>query len=78
VFYLRNGFFYVKMSLFLLVLLLELPPMITFIRWRIAKRKNTLRLARLDTLVRLNDFEVALVILIPFAASLMARGIWLF
>jgi putative membrane protein len=78
VFYLRNGFFYVKMSLFLLVLLLELLPMITFIRWRIAKRRNELRISRLDTLIRLNDFEVALVVCIPFAASLMARGIWLF
>ena len=78
VFYLRNGFFYVKMSLFLLVLLLELFPMITFIRWRIAKRRNEHPISRLDLLSRLNDFEVALVVCIPFAASFMARGSWLF
>jgi hypothetical protein len=29
-------------------------------------------------LVRLNDVEVALVVLIPFVASPMSRGIWLF
>jgi uncharacterized membrane protein len=29
-------------------------------------------------LVRLNDLEVAIVVLIPFAAALMARGAWMF
>src|SRR5689334_12691418 len=34
-FYLGSPLFWVKMSLFLLVLLLEIRPMMTFIRWRI-------------------------------------------
>ena len=87
-FYLRNGFFYTKMTLFALVLVLELRPMVTFLRWRIARRKGSVPVASSSTsasasaslpaLIRLNDLEVAIVVLIPFVASLMARGVWLF
>jgi putative membrane protein len=79
-FYLRNGFFYTKMGLFLLILLLELYPMITFIRWRIARGKGAAPVAvgSLASLIRMNDLELAVVLLIPFAATLMARGLWLF
>ena len=79
-FYLRNGFFYTKMGLFLLVLLLEVFPMITFIRWRIARAKSSAPIAQapFGSLIRLNDFETAIVVLIPFVAALMARGVWLF
>ncbi len=79
-FYLGNGFFYVKMSLFLLVVLLEIFPMVTFIRWRRARRqaKTPWETAPLSRLVRLNDLELALVVAIVFVATLMARGAWLF
>jgi putative membrane protein len=78
-FYLRNGFFLVKMGLFVVLLALEVFPMMTFIRWRIA-RSGGAAFANppLQTLVLLNDAEVAIVALIPFVASLMARGVWLF
>src|SRR5262249_37732435 len=78
-FYLRNGFFFVKMGLFVAVLALEIFPMITFIKWRIARARgsNPTADAPLTVLVRLNDLEIALVVLIPFAASLMSRGVWL-
>jgi len=84
-FYLRNGFFWVKMALFLLVFALELRPMATFIRWRIAKGRGgdaavqaTVAAAPLEAFVRINDAETVLVLVIPFAAALMARGAWLF
>lgn len=79
-FYLRNGFFWVKMALFGLVLALELRPMVTFIRWRAARARGgaPVAAANLGLLVALNDAEVALVLLIPFVAALMARGGWLF
>lgn len=79
-FYLRNGFFWLKMALFLAVLGLELFPMLTFIRWRAARASGAPAVAadRLGVLVRLNDLEVALIVAIPFIASLMARGTWLF
>jgi putative membrane protein len=79
-FYLRNGFFWVKMALFGLVLALEIVPMSTFIRWRVARSRGTVPVAGADLsrLIALNDAEVAIILLIPFVAALMARGAWLF
>ncbi len=79
-FYLRNGFFWVKMALFVLVLALEIHPMLTFIRWRIARSRggSPVAGANLGLLIRLNDLEAAIVLLIPFTAAVMARGAWLF
>jgi len=79
-FYLRNGFFWVKMALFVLVLALEILPMVTFIRWRVAMSRGSAPTvgARFATLIVLNDAEVVLIVIIPFAAALMARGAWLF
>src|SRR5262249_39695893 len=78
-FYLRNGFFFVKMGLFVLVLVLEIYPMITLIRWRRTRSRGVaITRAPYQALIRLNDAEVALVVLIPFVAALMARGAWLF
>ena len=79
-FYLRNGFFWVKMALFLLVLALEMYPMYTFIQWRVRRSRGRVPTAgaNFQRLISLNDAEVAIVVLIPFAAALMARGAWLF
>ncbi len=79
-FYLRNGFFWVKMALFGLVLALEILPMLTFIRWRVARSRGSAPAAGANfaTLIALNDAETAIVLLIPFVAALMARGAWLF
>ena len=78
-FYVYNGFFWVKMGLFAMILVLEIVPMVTFIRWRIAiGRGNSIDTRRAALLVRINDAETALVLLIPFVAAAMARGLWLF
>jgi putative membrane protein len=79
-FYLRNGFFWIKMALFVSVVALEIWPMLTFIRWRIARKNGTPlpRLDRVGALVRVGDLETALVVLIPFVAAAMARGLWLY
>jgi len=79
-FYLRNGFFWVKMALFALVLALEILPMATFVRWRVRRARGGAPEAgaNLSRLISLNDGEVAIVVLIPFVAALMARGAWLF
>jgi len=79
-FLLRNGFFWVKMALFASTLALEIMPMITFIGWRIAQRKGKPlpHSDRLSRLVLVNDLETALVVLIPFVAAAMARGLWLY
>ncbi len=74
-FYLTSNLFWTKMTLFAIVLLLEIWPMATFIRWRIARRRGL----RPDTtharaLYVVNHVELALVVLIVFVASFMARG----
>jgi putative membrane protein len=79
-FYLRNGFFYVKMGLFATVFAVEIAPMLTFIAWRRARARgdSPWTTAPLGRLIGQNNTELALVLLIPFAAALMARGVWLF
>jgi putative membrane protein len=79
-FYTHNGFFLVKMGLFLAVFVLEIRPMLTFIAWRRARAagQSPWVSANLTTLIRGNDAQVVLTVLIPFAAALMARGVWLF
>jgi putative membrane protein len=79
-FYLRNGFFWVKMALFGLILALEILPMVTFIRWRMARSRGVAPSAGANfaVLIALNNAEAAIVFLIPFIAALMARGAWLF
>jgi putative membrane protein len=81
-FYLRNGFFWIKMALFALVFALEIRPMLTFARWRKARARGASPAlgggAALSGLIAVNDAETAIVVVIPFAAALMARGAWLF
>jgi putative membrane protein len=74
-FYLSSRLFWAKMALFLAVLLLEVWPMVTFIRWRVARGRgqapDTGGARRLYTL---NHLELALVVVIVFVAAFMARG----
>jgi putative membrane protein len=78
-FYSRNGWFWVKLALFGLVFLLELRPMVTFIRARLARQRGTpLPVFPVETYHRINHAEAALVVMIVFVAAFMARGAWLF
>jgi len=74
-FYLGSALFWTKMALFVLVVLLEIYPMVTFIRWRIALRQGR----RPDTtnarvLYIVNHVQMVVVVAMVFVASLMARG----
>lgn len=75
-FYLGSPLFHAKLGLFLLVFALELRPMIGLIGWR-----RTLRAGRTPDLTQaplyatLSWIEAALVIVIVFVASLMARAV---
>jgi putative membrane protein len=78
-FYWRNGFFWMKLGLFALIFVLELGPMITFIRVRAAQGRGTaLPAFSVDAYRRVNAVEVALVVAIVVVAAFMARGAWLF
>ena len=75
-FYVTSPLFWVKMTLFALILLLEIWPMATFIRWRMAVgRGGQPDTARARELYLVNHIEMALVVLMVFVASVMARGI---
>src|SRR5260370_15938224 len=75
-FYLHSPLFWTKMALFLLVLLLEIRPMITFIRWRIKLgRGETVDTSVARTLYTINHIELAIVVVMVFVASLMAPGV---
>ena len=77
-FYLSSPLFWVKMSLLLLIFALEVWPMVTFIRWRIARgRGQTPDTAHAGALSAVNRVQVVLVVVMVFVASLMARGIGL-
>jgi putative membrane protein len=78
-FYAHNGFFWTKLALFGLVFLLELAPMTTFVRIRIARRRGEPVPAFPVRAYRtINTIEMALVVVIVFAAALMARAVWMF
>ncbi len=75
-YYLNSTSFLIKLTLFGLVFALELWPMITFIKWRRAQAKGLeIDTSRASVLARVNDIELALILAIPFFASMMARGI---
>jgi putative membrane protein len=75
-YYLAEPLFVVKMALLVLVFALEVWPMITLIRWRIASAKGLgvdTRPAR--ALARISDVQAAIIVVMVFAATGMARGI---
>jgi putative membrane protein len=74
-FYLQNPLFWTKMALFVAVIVLEIWPMVTFIRWRRALRRGEIPdTSGARALYLVNHIEMALVVLIVFVASFMARG----
>ena len=78
-FYWHNGFFWLKLGLFALVFVLELAPMTTFIRVRIARGKGAaIPRFSADAYRRISAAELMLVVTIVFVAAFMARGAWLF
>lgn len=76
-FYIHNTAFLIKMTLFALVFLLELLPMITLIRWRIqVARGKSVDLSKANLLSQISYVELMLLIPIVAMAAAVARGIW--
>jgi putative membrane protein len=74
-FYLQSPLFWIKMTLFVSVIILEIRPMVTFIRWRRMRgRGQAPDTSGARTLYLVNHIEMALVVVIVFVASFMARG----
>jgi len=74
-FYLASTLFWTKLGLFVAIVLLEVWPMVSFIRCLQAVRRGRAPdTARAAALYVLNHVELALVVVIVFVASFMARG----
>lgn len=74
-YYLHNHLFWAKMGLLALILLLEIGPMVTLIRWRRAvARGEPVDTHLASRLARISFLQAALVMLMVLAATGMARG----
>ena len=74
-YYFHNPFFMVKMTAFVLILVLEVRPMITFIRWRILVRSGKSPDTRIAaTFARTSAVQAVLVVVMVAMATAMARG----
>lgn len=75
-YYLANHVFWVKMGLLALILVLEVWPMLTLIRWRVQiARGRSPDVAAAPALARVSYAQAALVVLMVLAATAMARGL---
>ncbi|MEZ1314387.1 DUF2214 family protein [Pseudomonas fluorescens] len=75
-YYLHQPLFHLKMTLFVLILLLEVAPMATLIKWRVAlARGASIDTARATLFARVSHVEGVLVLLMVVAATGMARGV---
>ena len=75
-YYLHSPLFMAKMTAFLLILVLEMRPMITFIRWRaIVRRGQTPDTSVALTFARTSTVQAILVVIMVLAATAMARGL---
>lgn len=75
-YYLHQPLFHLKMTLFVLILLIELAPMITLIKWRIALGRGAeLDTGRAKLFARISHVEALLMVLMVIAATGMARGV---
>jgi len=70
-YYMTNRVFFAKMGMFVLVLILEIGPMITLLRWRRGMQPDASAAKRIATI---SYVECLLVIAMVVAAVAMARG----
>ncbi|MHC8305422.1 DUF2214 family protein [Pseudomonas sp. PB3P13] len=75
-YYLHQPLFHLKMTLFILILLLEIAPMVTLIKWRIALGRGApIDTARAKVFARICHVQALLVMSMIVAATGMARGV---
>lgn len=75
-YYLQADAFHLKMTVFGLLFLLELWPMVTLIRWRTRQQRGqAIDLAPMARFAIINRIQIGLLLLMPFFAMAMARGV---
>ena len=74
-YYTHNHYFWTKMGMLVSILLLEILPMITFIKWRVRLAKNEpIDAARAGSFATTSFIQAALLFFMMLAATAMARG----
>ena len=74
-FYFAMDMFWVKACLIGAVLVLEIWPMVVFLRWRIVRAQGGLaETGRMSLFAKMSLLQFGILCVIPFAAALMARG----
>lgn len=74
-YYMTNTLFHAKMGLFILIILLEIWPMMTLMRWRRARASTgNIATAVSGRLAAISTLQALLIIAIVFVAVAMARG----
>jgi putative membrane protein len=78
-YYWHNNIFLAKMAFLVVILLLEIWPMMTLVRWRVAVSKDRFPTdedigAKARAIARISDVQTLLVVAMVTAAVLMARG----
>ena len=74
-YYLQNDLFLLKMTLLAAILLLEIAPMVTLIRWRIvAARGGVPDISRRGLFAKISTVQAVLILVMVAAATGMARG----
>jgi putative membrane protein len=75
-YYLQNHVFWGKMALLLVILVLEVWPMVTLVRWRVQlARGEAPDTSPAGRFASISYLQAALVLLMVLAATAMARGI---
>lgn len=75
-YYLAHDLFVVKLAMVGLLLCLELPVMITLVRWRVQQaRGREVDAGRLGVFGLISRAQLLLLLLIPFVAAMVARGL---
>jgi len=74
-YYTHNHYFWVKMGMLGSILLLEIMPMITFIKWRTRLAKHeTVEATNAASFATTSFIQAALIVFMVLAATAMARG----
>ncbi len=77
-FYSNNVFFWIKLGAFIVAGLLSIYPTLTFISWRAPLKQNILpplMRGKFNTITWLLRLQMLCLLIIVFAAAMMARGI---
>ncbi len=76
-YYLHNSFFHAKVGIFVLIGLMSIVPTVRLLGWRPAVKAGvapTVSAASVRQMIMIIRLELALLLLVPLPATLMARG----